>query len=118
MDELTVWEAPIATHVRAAGAADPAHDISHVERVVSNARWLALREQANLAVVVPAAWLHDIVAVPKDSPDRNKASTWAAAEAARFLRSIGYPEESIAPVSHAIEAHSFSAGIEPVTVEA
>jgi uncharacterized protein len=69
-------------------------------------------------VVLPAAWLHDIVAVRKDSPDRARASTLAAAEAARFLRDIDYPAALVAEIAHAIEAHSFSAGIEPRTLEA
>ncbi len=118
MLELAVWEIRIADHVRATGAGDAAHDVSHIERVVGNAKRLGSREQANLAVVVPAAWLHDIVAVRKDSPDRSRASALAALESSRFLRSIGYPEGLIAPVAHAIEAHSFSAGIAPATLEA
>lgn len=118
MQQLTAWEDLITQHVRVAGAADAAHDLSHVERVVTNAKRLGVREQADLAVVVPAAWLHDIVSVRKDSPDRCKASTLAAAEAARFLRDIGYPDHLRSPIAHAIEAHSFSAGIAPDTLEA
>ena len=120
MDETTLhdWEERIASHVRTSGETDVAHDVSHVERVVRNARRIGGREHADLAVVVPAAWLHDIVTVRKDSPDRAKASTFAAAEAGRFLRSIGYPEQLIDPIAHAVEAHSFSARIEPRTLEA
>jgi uncharacterized protein len=118
MQEITAWENRIADHVRATAAADTAHDLSHVERVVKNAKRLGVREQADLAVVVPAAWLHDIVSVRKDSPDRGKASTLAAAEAVRLLRGIRYPDALIAPIAHAIEAHSFSAGIAPDTLEA
>ena len=118
MQMLTAWEAHITAHVRATGAADAAHDLAHVERVVANARRLGAQEQANLDVVVPAACLHDIVSVRKDSPDRGRASTLAAAEAARFLRGIGFPGDLIAPIAHAIEAHSFSAGIAPETLEA
>jgi HD superfamily phosphodiesterase len=62
MDEQTLraWEERIASQVRQNGAADVAHDLSHVERVVRNARRIGSRERADLAVVVPAAWLHDI----------------------------------------------------------
>ena len=112
------WEATIAKHVRQCAAADVAHDVSHVERVVRNARRLAAIEHANLAVVVPAAWLHDVVSVPKDSPKRAAASMLAAAHATQFLREVGFPEAFIADVAHAIEAHSFSAAIEPRTLEA
>ena len=79
---------------------------------------LAEAEGADLAVVMPAAWLHDCVIVPKDSPERTKASRLAAAAAGDFLRSAGYPRQRIPAIQHAIEAHSFSAQIPPRTVEA
>jgi uncharacterized protein len=117
--DLHSWEARIAEMARAAAeGADPAHDATHLERVVANARSLALAEQANLSVVVPAAWLHDCVVVPKDSPERARASTMAAERATQLLRAIGYPEDLLAPIAHAIEAHSFSAGIAPRSLEA
>jgi uncharacterized protein len=115
---LSDWETTIADHVRRRAAADVAHDVSHVERVVKNAKRLAAVEHADLAVVVPAAWLHDVVSVPKDSPDRARASTLAAEHATQFLRDERFPEDLIADVAHAIEAHSFSAAIEPRTLEA
>jgi uncharacterized protein len=122
MDEptLAAWETRIASHVRQNGASDTAHDVAHVARVVKNAKNLAAEEaeRCDLAVIIPAAWLHDIVAVPKDSPERAKASRLAAAEAERFSRAIRYPEESIPSIVHAIEAHSFSANIQPCTLEA
>lgn len=97
---------------------DAAHDRAHVERVVTTARRLAQRENAELAVVIPAAWLHDCVVIPKDDPRRAEASQRAADTAAAFLRKIGYPSRWIDPVSHAIEAHSYSAEITPETPEA
>jgi uncharacterized protein len=117
-ETLGLWEARIARHVRQSAVADVAHDAHHVERVVRNARRIGRLEGADLSVVLPAAWLHDIVAVRKDSPDRARASTLAAAEATRFLRDIDYPQPLLDPIAHAIEAHSFSAGIEPRTLEA
>ncbi|PAP78784.1 hypothetical protein BSZ37_14225 [Rubrivirga marina] len=99
-------------------AGDPAHDLAHVRRVVAWAGRLAEAEGARLGVVVPAAWLHDVVTVAKDSPDRKRASRIAADEAARWLRAEGFPEADLPAVAHAVEAHSFSAGIEPQTVEA
>ena len=99
-------------------AADPAHDISHVQRVVQNTLRLTESEHGNLAITIPAAWLHDCVSVAKDSPLRKQASKLAAEEADRFLRSIDYPAELLPPIYHAIEAHSFSANIETGTLEA
>jgi uncharacterized protein len=97
---------------------DVAHDIDHIRRVVANAKQLARAEGARLDVVIPAAWLHDCVAVRKNSPDRSRASALAAAEAVRLLTMWGYPEDDLSAVAHAIEAHSFSAGVAPRTIEA
>ena len=99
-------------------AHDPAHDLAHIRRVVANARLLAAAEGADLAVVLPAAWLHDCVTVPKDSADRPRASRLAADAAAEFLSAAGYPAAHIPAVHHAIAAHSFSARIPPETLEA
>ncbi|VAW31887.1 Metal-dependent phosphohydrolase, partial [hydrothermal vent metagenome] len=79
---------------------------------------LAEEEDANLEIVIPAAWLHDCVTLPKNAPNRREASTLAAAKAIRFLQSIQYPEQYLAAIAHAVEAHSFSAGIQPTTLEA
>jgi uncharacterized protein len=112
------WEAQIVQFVAGAAGADPAHDREHIRRVVASALALARAEGAELAVVLPAAWLHDCVIVPKDSPQRALASTLAARVAAEVLESIGYPARHIPAIGHAIEAHSFSAGIAPRTIEA
>lgn len=97
---------------------DPAHDISHVSRVVQNALRLTEAEGGDLAVTIPAAWLHDCVTVAKDSPLRKQASSLAADEAVRFLKSIDYPAGLLPAIAHAIEAHSFSANIPAETIEA
>lgn len=114
----TDWEAPIQTFVQEQMAADAAHDLTHVRRVVANARRLAEACGADEAIVLPAAWLHDCVTVPKDSPQRSMASRLAAETAVIFLRAIHYPERYLEAISHAIAAHSFSAGIPPQTREA
>lgn len=97
---------------------DSAHDIAHTERVVKNALLLAKEETCDEEVVIAAAWLHDCVIVPKDHPDRNKASKLAAEKATTYLESIQFNQEKIPEIAHAIEAHSFSAGIKPKTTEA
>jgi uncharacterized protein len=99
-------------------AGDAAHDPEHVRRVVQNARRLAALEDARLEVVLPAAWLHDCVAVAKDSPQRATASRLAAARAGEWLREWHWPEDLLPDIAHAIEAHSFSAGLAPRTIEA
>jgi uncharacterized protein len=97
---------------------DPAHDLAHFERVVATAKALAREEGGDLAVVVPAAWLHDLVNVPKHDPRRAQASRLSARAATAWLREIGYPAGHLEGIAHAIEAHSFSAGIAARTLEA
>jgi uncharacterized protein len=99
-------------------SADPAHDISHVKRVVKNAMHLTDIEQSNPMITVASAWLHDCVSVPKDSDLRSKASLLAADEAVNFLSGTEYPADWLEDVHHAIEAHSFSANIPTRTLEA
>lgn len=100
------------------GSKDPAHDILHVRRVAEAAKRLAHEEKANLEIVIPSAWLHDLVNLPKNHPDRKKASVFAADEALVFLENVRYPEKYFKEIHHAICAHSFSAGITPETIEA
>jgi uncharacterized protein len=99
-------------------AADAAHDLHHTRRVVRNAKQLTAEEGADPQITLPAAWLHDCVAVAKDSPHRATGSRLAAETATAFLAEMDYPEAKLPEIFHAIEAHSFSAGIPPRTVEA
>ena len=110
-------EAKCLAYLKHAGN-DVAHDLEHIRRVVSNARHLAREEGARLDVVIPAAWLHDCVHVPKNSPERSRASALAAAEAVRVLAEWGQDPKTLPAIAHAIEAHSFSAGVTPETIEA
>lgn len=98
--------------------ADVAHDITHIERVVRVAKQLCIAEQAQMEVVLPAAWLHDCVAVAKNHPDRAKASTMAGDKAISFLTELGYDSQYFSAIHHAIAAHSFSANIAVQSVEA
>lgn len=99
-------------------AGDVAHDLEHLRRVVHNAALLCAAEGAREEIVIPAAWLHDCVAVPKGSSHRLAASRLAAEAASVFLAQCGVASEQIVQIAHAIEAHSFSAQIEPRTLEA
>jgi uncharacterized protein len=97
---------------------DSAHDLEHIHRVVRNARRLTDAEAADWQVVMPAAWLHDCVVVPKSSPQRKQASRLAAEKAVEWLEEHNWPHGKLDEIAHAIEAHSFSAGIETRTKEA
>jgi len=117
--ELLVWEKKFERKVIDLDyGSDPAHDLAHFRRVVATAKRLAQEEGARLDVVIPAAWFHDFVNVPKNDPRRSQASKLSAEAACNYLREVDYPEEHLDDIYHAIEAHSFSAQIEPRTVEA
>ncbi|RON63638.1 HD domain-containing protein [Pseudomonas fluorescens] len=97
---------------------DGAHDLAHLQRVWHNVRTLQAEEGGNLEVLLAAVLLHDCVAVEKNSPLRAQASRLAAEKASAVLTDLRWPEAKIKTVAHAIEAHSFSANITPVTLEA
>jgi uncharacterized protein len=101
------------------GASDGAHDLGHLDRVWKSCRLIALDEPgADADVLAAAAYFHDAVNLPKDSPDRAQASRLSADLAVRELAAMGFDAGRMAAVHHAIAAHSFSAGIAPETIEA
>jgi uncharacterized protein len=118
LSQLAAIQEACASFVAETVAADPAHDFSHIKRVVNNTLYLSDISKANKLVTLPAAWLHDCIQVAKGSSDRCRASTLAAREAVRFLAAISYPDALLPEVEHAVEAHSFSAGIPVRTLEA
>jgi uncharacterized protein len=71
-----------------------------------------------MMVVLPAAYFHDFVNVPKNDPRRRQVSSLSAHAADEYLRGLGYPEKYLAGICHAIAAHSFSADIACETIEA
>jgi len=99
---------------------DAAHDISHFRRVWHTARRLMADKQVDPLVILAACYFHDIVSLPKNHPQRSRSSLMAAARAVEILRRhfADFPPEAYAAVRHAIEAHSFSGGIAPVSLEA
>ncbi len=116
---LTEWETQFESKIsQIATSEDPAHDLLHFRRVVRLAKKLCEQEKALVEVVVPAAWMHDFVIIPKNSPLRNQASRLSAENAVEFLKTIHYPEKFYDEIAHAIEGHSFSANIEVKTIEA
>jgi uncharacterized protein len=102
-----------------AGATDGAHDLGHLDRVWKSCRLIAMDEPgADTDVLAAAAYFHDAVNLPKDSPDRAVASRLSADLAVRELAVLGFDAGKLPMVHHAIAAHSFSARIAPETVEA
>ncbi len=100
------------------GTVDGAHDFSHLCRVSALARRFALEEGADELVVYTAGMLHDIVCLPKDHPNTKKSSQLAADRTREILLALKFPQALIANVCHSVHAHSFSAKVEPQTIEA
>lgn len=119
MTTIEHWTSICATLAATSGAADGAHDLAHLRRVWANARiLLAGHPDAEPLIVLAACFLHDLVNLPKNHPDRAQASHRSAARARMLLADAGFPAALLDGVAHAIEAHSFSAAIPARTIEA
>ncbi len=98
---------------------DGSHDLTHILRVWHSAEAIARSEPAcDVELLSAAVILHDCVAVEKDSPLRSQASRLAAQRARIIVADLGWSTSRIASLVHAIEAHSFSSGLVPNTLEA
>ena len=89
----------------AAGSADTdgAHDSAHLDRVWRTAQALLVHHpEADRLVVLAACYLHDLVNLPKNDPERNQASTRSARLARHQLAHLGFPLEKLDAVAHAI----------------
>lgn len=105
-----------AAEARLAGA-EPSHDFLHVLRVTENARRIAAAEGADLAVVLPAALLHELFSYPKGDP-RSPLSGEACADRARdLLAAERWDPARIDAIAYAIRVHPFSLGIRPESLE-
>ena len=104
--------AAIWNHVREADEGDDAHGVEHVLRV---ALWTVrigggtIDHREGLA----AALLHDLVNVPKSSPDRSRASELSAEAARPLLEAAGFATDAVDRIAGAIRDHSFSRGATP-----
>ena len=102
-----------------AGQTDGAHDIGHLRRVWRNACDI-LREEpgADARVLLVAVYFHDAVNLAKSDPNRATAAARSAGVAVNWLQGQDFTADQIAGVVHAIEAHSYSAGVTPRSAEA
>jgi uncharacterized protein len=96
---------------------DPGHDLAHIERVLASCRQLGPAEGARLELLLAAAAVHDLVNVPKDHPDRARASELAAERARPLLVAAGFAGEELEIIARAVIEHSFSRGARPSTTE-
>lgn len=119
MQSIQDWRIRLIAIAAEENQNDGAHDINHLNRVWKTAQQLLTDyPQADAMVVLAACYLHDLVNLPKNHPDRAHASRLAAQRACEKLTEAGFPTDKLQSVTHAIEAHSFSAAITPTTIEA
>ncbi len=105
---LSAALAALASHQ----GSDPSHDIGHCLRVA----WWTLRlggADVDAREALAAALLHDIVNLPKDSPERSQASRLSAEMARRVLAGAGFSADALDRIARAIEDHSYSRGVLP-----
>lgn len=96
---------------------DPAHDWPHIGRVAATAKKLSQGLDVNLECVLAAVYCHDLVNLPKNHPDRSRASELAAEKAGPLLEACGFSPEEIIIVKAAVLEHSFSRGLSPSCLE-
>jgi uncharacterized protein len=96
---------------------DSAHDLAHVARVAAHAEAIAREVGAETTVCVAAAWLHDLVWLPKNHPEASQCAARTALEIPECLARVGLGQHAHAVVL-AVEEHPFSLGRAPSTLEA
>ena len=97
---------------------DASHDIYHFKRVWKTARLILENEFADELIILAGCYFHDIVSFEKNDPRSSSSSTFAAEKTGELLYNLNFPNDKIDAVKHCVEAHSFSAHIEPKTIEA
>ncbi len=107
------WE-KIREFMRKEMAEERVAGVDHVERVYGWCREIGKEKGANMEVLLTAALLHDI-GVPID---RGKHYEAALAKAEGFLHELGFNEDEIEKILHAIHTHSRYGGPDPQTLEA
>jgi len=92
---------------------DLAHDADHVLRVYAWALRLAPEAGAMVELAGAAALVHDLVNIPKDSPDRPLGGEASAAASRGHLQRAGYDDDEVAAIVEAVRTCSWSRGLTP-----
>lgn len=102
-----------------ANGTDGSHDLSHIIRVWRNVTRIARTEPGcDTELLLAATILHDCVPVEKSSPLRSQASRLSAVRAREIVAPLGWDARRVDALTHAIETHSYSAGLMAATREA
>lgn len=99
------------------GTDDPAHDWPHIGRVAATAKKLAEGQSVKLECILAGVYCHDLINLPKNHPDRSRASELAADKAEPLLKEVGFSNSEISLIRSCIIEHSFSRGLKPSSLE-
>lgn len=97
---------------------DLSHDFGHIYRVYKLATKIAIAENADLDVVIPAALFHDIFVYKGTGITRDEHVDSSNFAEKTLLQISNYPKEKINMVKYAISVCSFTKGIIPDTLDA
>lgn len=98
-------------HVR-----DSAHDFGHVRRVAGHARDIGEAEGADVEICVAAAWMHELVYLPKNHAEASQTAGRAALLIPELASQLDL-EHRATDIATAVAEHSFSRGLRPTTLE-
>lgn len=95
------------------------HGPDHSERVLNIALTIGRQMKARLAIITPAALLHDI-GRKEESLSRGRIchAQRGAELAATLLRELGYGEDELVAICHCIRTHRFRNAHQPESLEA
>ncbi len=95
------------------------HGPDHSERVLHTAITIGQKMAARLAILAPAALLHDIGRKEESQSKGKICHAQRGAElAAPLLRDLNYAEDDISVICHCIRAHRFRGATKPESLEA
>jgi uncharacterized protein len=95
MHSLQHWENAFITYLhKHYKSDDAAHDLKHFNRVWKTSQYINNAEGnvADSLVLLAGSYFHDFVTVPKNSPDRSKASKFSADKAVEILQNDFFDE--------------------------
>jgi uncharacterized protein len=94
------------------------HAFDHTERVYNLALKIGKKEKADLDVLKAASLLHDIARLKEDNKEVECHAEHGAKMAEDILIEMHFPAEKIKNVTHSIEVHRHSKGLNPESKEA
>ena len=98
---------------------NPAHDVSHTDRVLNLALKIGEKENADLEILEVASLFHDVARHEQDDSKGAICHAERGGELAReILKELNYAEDKIEKVVHCIETHRFRKDNSPESIEA